>query len=203
MASIFQPGAETKTTTGQPSAASAAMKLFIIQLLMSRLQQTGGAPQTFGDYVQGGPRKFDTSQIAGGLPALLGALKQPGAFNSSTVEKGRPASPSTFQDLSGLLGLGLAGYQAYKGGGAANSSDILQKAMVLKALGYDPKEFGITPESLGLKQTASAMPTFDASYTPQASDLFTNDLFTSAINSSGGNAMDFGASDPSLWESSY
>jgi hypothetical protein len=192
MAGLFTPGQATTTQTNQPSSASAAMKLFIIQLLMSRLQQTGGAPQTFGDYVQGGPRKFDTSQIAGGLPGLLDALKQPGAFNSSQVQKTQPSSPSTFQDLAGLIPLAALGYQIYHGSGGT-SQDKVNDAM---------SEWIRSQMGGGTAPTAAAMPTSFGG-TPQANDLFTSDLFTNAINQSGGNAMDFGASDPSLWESSY
>jgi hypothetical protein len=178
MANIFTPGQQTTTQTpGAVSPASAAMKLFMIQLLLSRLQQTGGAPQTFGEYIKGGPRQFDTSQIGALEPGLLATLGQPGAFNAGpSVTRTQPASPSTFQDvasgavtlalltnllrggspgggggidLSGLLSrLGIGGAGASTGPDAVSSSPIDPSSLA----GYTPPTAGVnyTPGDSGV-----------------------------------------------------
>ncbi len=77
--SIFDPSnARTKTS---PSAAEVAGKLFGIKLLLSQLQESGGRPQTFGEYIKSGPRGT-TPQNFGALSGdLLSALSQKGAFD--------------------------------------------------------------------------------------------------------------------------
>ncbi len=138
---LFDAGKATSVTTpGALSPADVAGKLFAIKLLLSRLQQGGGAPQTLGEYIKSGPRKAPAGLVSQGGDALMAALSQPGAFNRGpTVQKYQPSSPSTFQDLAGLLGVGLAGYGAYKGEPAPQESamDSLLKLYLMKQMGMN------------------------------------------------------------------
>ncbi len=138
---LFDAGkANSVTTPGAPSPADVAGKLFAIKILLSQLQQGGGAPQTLGEYIKSGPRRVPSSVTGQGGDALMAALSQPGAFNRGpTNQQYQPSSPSTFQDLAGLLGLGLAGYGAYQNSGAPkeNAMDSLLKLYLMKQMGIN------------------------------------------------------------------
>lgn len=102
---LFDAGQASQTSTpGAPSPADIAQKLFAIKLMLSRLAQGGGAPQTFGEYIQSGPRKLPSSVTGEASSALMQALQQPGAFQRGpSTQKYKPSSPSLFQEGSGAL----------------------------------------------------------------------------------------------------
>jgi hypothetical protein len=190
--SIFTPGQATGTTLRDPSPADAAGRLFAIKLLLSQLAGTGGKAQTFGDYLDQGPRGFDQSTIGGLIPGYLQTLSQPGAFQSKTTQKQKPASPSTFQDASsGIMTLlllnkilGSQGISGITGGG----------------------DFGATPLGKVWDWGKSGIWGSDANAptSPFLSSLIQGDQ--PGINFTPAPSDTFGSSDyvdPSAWESTY
>lgn len=110
MADIFKP--KPGNATVQPGAAApadAAARLAAIRLMFARLAQNGGAPQTFGNYLQGGPRRMPAGLIGSVGDELMKSLMQPHAFQRGpTTQTVNPPRPSTFQDAaSGLVTLAL------------------------------------------------------------------------------------------------
>ena len=102
--SIFTQGKASATQEKTFSPAEVASRLFAIKLLLSRLEQSGVAPQTFGEYINSGPRRFSPGTISVASSGLMSVLNQPGAFaGSGTRQTGRPQSPSQFQDIAGSL----------------------------------------------------------------------------------------------------
>lgn len=101
---LFDAGNASQTTTTGMSPADIAQRLFAIKLMLSRLSQGGGAPQTLGEYIKSGPRKLPSAATGEASSALMQALQQPGAFQKPpTVQKYKPSSPSLFQEGSGAL----------------------------------------------------------------------------------------------------
>ena len=151
MAGLFDQGKATGVTTpGALSPADVAGKIFAIKLLLSRLGQGGGAPQTFGDYIKSGPRKIPSSVTSEGGNALMAALQQPGAFNRGpTTQVYSPSSPSLFQDAAGLIPL-LSMLNQIGSGGTSGPS-VMEQIMA-HALKIDPstlKEPTTGPTLLG------------------------------------------------------
>lgn len=119
---LFTTGSATQTTNKTLAPAEIASRLFAIKLLLSRLAQTGGAPQTLGEYIKSGPRKFDPRTISDASNAYMAALNQPGAFSGSgSTTKYKGASPSTFQDLASGLVTALLLKNVLMGGKAGSS----------------------------------------------------------------------------------
>ena len=135
---IFDQGQATQTAIpGALAPADIASRLFAIKLLLARLAQSGGAPQTLGEYIKSGPRKLDQGTISDASSGLMQALSQPGAFTKGpTVTKTKPSSPSLFQEGASGLSL-LMMLNALTGGGKPEGLSI-QDQLLARALGVDP-----------------------------------------------------------------
>lgn len=121
MASIFQPGRETQSTTQVASPARREAVLAILQALGGR---------SIGGY--GGKRGKPAMKLD--LAALLKTIQEnPEALNKVVNQTGRPASPSTFQNLSSglvtalLLGKALTDEDSKGGSMGGSALDLLRK----------------------------------------------------------------------------
>lgn len=144
MASIFEPGKATSTTT-QP--ASPARR----EAILSVLQALAGSGRQIGGY--GGKRGKPGLKLD--LASLIKTIQSnPQALDKIVTQSGRPSSPSTFQNLAtGATTLGLLAKLGFDffGEKKVDTQDLYMKVALAKALGLDPKMLGITPESLGIK----------------------------------------------------
>ncbi len=110
---LFKPGPSTTTQETAPSAAAQARLAFILQLL--QLATAQGAPGLGGGIaarMRGGgpggkPNPLGSPEAQKALADYMAATKQPGATTTRTTSKTTGASPSMFQDLTGLLMGGL------------------------------------------------------------------------------------------------
>lgn len=111
----FKPKAGKQTESMAPGRQ--AILAFLLDVLLQRLNQTGGVNQSFKSYLQNGPQRMaplDPSAMA----SLREAIRQPGAFDQQTTVK--PPRPSMFQDVAG--GIGAAAMLAKVLGGEGGTS---------------------------------------------------------------------------------
>lgn len=91
----FKPKAGSKEEEMAPGKQ--ALLAFFLDMLLSRMAQTGGVNPSFQQYLQGGMPRMPMPD-PGAIEALRNQIRQPGAFTTRTVEN--PAAPSTFQDVA-------------------------------------------------------------------------------------------------------
>lgn len=201
LSSLFStPPVSTTQQPGAPSPADAALRLFIMQLLLSGLSSSTGKPQTLGDYMsKGPPASFDPSAVASAAPGLMSALQKPGAFTkgpTTTTQTG--GGSSTFEDISGAAMLPLLLLSAIGGpsniltGGGGVPGGINTVGGWLQALKNKIPGLGgdTTPVSAtGIGDTSSTSGTQPASYDPNLGMNVPVDLaplMSSLINPQGG-----------------
>lgn len=180
MARLFDAGQASQVSTpGAPSPADIAQKLFAIKLMLARLSQGGGAPQTLGEYIKGGPRKLPSGVMGEASNALMQALSQPGAFQrGASTQKYKPSSPSLFQEgSSALVTLAMLSSLLKGQGGISGTASS----------GFDWLK-GLLGGDMGMGIAGSGVPLADA-----GTSGFDWSSFGSSEPGIGVNAMDSGA----------
>jgi hypothetical protein len=130
MANFFQPGDSkgTQNTSTTPSPADQAMAKFRAEILAHILNYQGQPRTGFAQFAGGAPMSAKLpANLGAGLPDLLQAMSQPGAFTRTASQdfSGHGATPSMASDVGQGLGLlALLSQSGILGAGAKGAGDI-------------------------------------------------------------------------------
>lgn len=130
MANFFQPGDSkgTQNTSTTPSPADQALAKFRAAILAHVLNYQGQPRTGFSQFAGGAPVSPKLPpNLGAGLPDLLQAMSQPGAFtrNASQELSGHGPTPSMASDIGQGLGLlSLLSSTGVLGAGARGAGDI-------------------------------------------------------------------------------
>lgn len=106
MANFFQPGNAKTTQTATPSPAAQARTKFDADILGKLLEYASQPRPSFSQFAQGA--SFPAALPGGlsaGIPGLLAAYNQPGAFTAQKTGELQPPSTSMASDIAQALGL--------------------------------------------------------------------------------------------------
>ena len=132
MSNFFDPtnAKQSGQVNETPSPAAQALIEFRMKMLGRMLDSAAGPRQTFSQFAGGAPL---TPRLPGGLsagiPELLQAMSQPGAFTSNKSFSGtqQPPGSSPFSDVAGMAALAAILYdKGVLGAGATGIGNILK-----------------------------------------------------------------------------
>lgn len=107
MANFFQPGDAKGTETATPSPAAQARAKYNADILGKILEFAAGRQRpSFAQYAQGAsmPGALPAG-LSAGIPDLLAAMNQPGAFTATRSASGHGPTGSMASDIASALGL--------------------------------------------------------------------------------------------------